>query len=116
MQFQQLFLWRAFGRPPRVTSRLNTDTSRFSSRGGHTRLQGDWSSDVCSSDLQHTAHDEADDDEHDRKFDKRKAARLHVRSPKYITGVRSVLASLRTFSSELIKKGLIPESIATLGV
>src|ERR1039457_2150838 len=25
----------------------------FSSRRRHTRLQGDWSSDVCSSDLQH---------------------------------------------------------------
>src|SRR5256885_10971905 len=29
----------------------------FSSRRRHTRLQGDWSSDVCSSDLSHpTAH------------------------------------------------------------
>src|SRR5256885_13893690 len=27
----------------------------FSSRRRHTRLQGDWSSDVCSSDLYHTA-------------------------------------------------------------
>src|SRR5256885_7943334 len=26
----------------------------FSSRRRHTRLQGDWSSDVCSSDLQHS--------------------------------------------------------------
>src|SRR6266446_8221199 len=26
----------------------------FSSRRRHTRLQGDWSSDVCSSDLRHT--------------------------------------------------------------
>src|SRR5256885_5051978 len=26
----------------------------FSSRRRHTRLQGDWSSDVCSSDLEHT--------------------------------------------------------------
>src|SRR5256885_8847662 len=28
----------------------------FSSRRRHTRLQGDWSSDVCSSDLCHLAH------------------------------------------------------------
>src|SRR5256885_11751051 len=28
----------------------------FSSRRRHTRLQGDWSSDVCSSDLDLTAH------------------------------------------------------------
>src|SRR5256885_12110382 len=28
----------------------------FSSRRRHTRLQGDWSSDVCSSDLQPTSH------------------------------------------------------------
>src|SRR3989454_8355458 len=27
----------------------------FSSRRRHTRLQGDWSSDVCSSDLEHFA-------------------------------------------------------------
>src|SRR5215467_15745065 len=27
----------------------------FSSRRRHTRLQGDWSSDVCSSDLEHLA-------------------------------------------------------------
>src|SRR5688500_20090554 len=32
---------------PRGASRLF-----FSSRGRHTRLQGDWSSDVCSSDLE----------------------------------------------------------------
>src|SRR5688500_20180989 len=30
----------------------------FSSRGRHTRLQGDWSSDVCSSDLEVGDHDE----------------------------------------------------------
>src|SRR5256885_7176786 len=29
----------------------------FSSRRRHTRLQGDWSSDVCSSDLQTTSYD-----------------------------------------------------------
>src|SRR5256885_3391989 len=29
----------------------------FSSRRRHTRLQGDWSSDVCSSDLMGTYHD-----------------------------------------------------------
>src|SRR5256885_4910522 len=28
----------------------------FSSRRRHTRLQGDWSSDVCSSDLSYTLH------------------------------------------------------------
>src|SRR5256885_10048874 len=28
-----------------------SDSFCFSSRGRHTRLQGDWSSDVCSSDL-----------------------------------------------------------------
>src|SRR5205807_4119512 len=28
----------------------------FSSRRRHTRLQGDWSSDVCSSDLDHGRH------------------------------------------------------------
>src|SRR5256885_6909844 len=28
----------------------------FSSRRRHTRLQGDWSSDVCSSDLTHAKH------------------------------------------------------------
>src|SRR2546426_11250907 len=29
----------------------------FSSRRRHTRLQGDWSSDVCSSDLEHLAEE-----------------------------------------------------------
>src|SRR5256885_7703846 len=29
----------------------------FSSRRRHTRLQGDWSSDVCSSDLPETRHE-----------------------------------------------------------
>src|SRR6266850_8144205 len=29
----------------------------FSSRRRHTRLQGDWSSDVCSSDLVYVTHD-----------------------------------------------------------
>src|SRR5688500_20233876 len=29
----------------------------FSSRGRHTRLQGDWSSDVCSSDLEVVGYD-----------------------------------------------------------
>src|SRR2546426_4986640 len=32
----------------------------FSSRRRHTRLQGDWSSDVCSSDLLHPLGDEVD--------------------------------------------------------
>src|SRR5688500_20144122 len=30
----------------------------FSSRRRHTRLQGDWSSDVCSSDLPSAAHEQ----------------------------------------------------------
>src|SRR5256885_4443870 len=30
---------------------MNTESLFFSSRRRHTRLQGDWSSDVCSSDL-----------------------------------------------------------------
>src|SRR5256885_11172270 len=34
---------------------LFTDIFFFSSRRRHTRLQGDWSSDVCSSDLQNGA-------------------------------------------------------------
>src|SRR5688500_20321118 len=32
----------------------------FSSRRRHTRLQGDWSSDVCSSDLERAVHVELD--------------------------------------------------------
>src|SRR5256885_3867829 len=35
---------------PRLTDSSETDVF-FSSRRRHTRLQGDWSSDVCSSDL-----------------------------------------------------------------
>src|SRR5205807_7143413 len=40
----------------------------FSSRRRHTRLQGDWSSDVCSSDLsrQRLAGGDADSERHDR--------------------------------------------------
>src|SRR5256885_9027457 len=37
-------------------SRLDTTSIFFSSRRRHTRLQGDWSSDVCSSDLQRESH------------------------------------------------------------
>src|SRR5688500_20300439 len=39
--------------PPRPGAESNADprTVFFSSRRRHTRLQGDWSSDVCSSDL-----------------------------------------------------------------
>src|SRR5205807_2861613 len=33
----------------------------FSSRRRHTRLQGDWSSDVCSSDLDHRLGSDIDD-------------------------------------------------------
>src|SRR5256885_11117579 len=40
----------------------------FSSRRRHTRLQGDWSSDVCSSDLQ-TATNEACPEKHRNKPD-----------------------------------------------
>src|SRR5256885_8442028 len=35
----------------RIAGRLPLDSFFFSSRRRHTRLQGDWSSDVCSSDL-----------------------------------------------------------------
>src|SRR5256885_11785742 len=35
-------------------SRRGLDSFFFSSRRRHTRLQGDWSSDVCSSDLRTT--------------------------------------------------------------
>src|SRR5256885_8595363 len=35
-----------------ISSRLLTYFFFFSSRRRHTRLQGDWSSDVCSSDLE----------------------------------------------------------------
>src|SRR5205807_7201179 len=38
----------------------------FSSRRRHTRLQGDWSSDVCSSDLQDRRAVEVEDDVGDR--------------------------------------------------
>src|SRR5256885_6710850 len=37
--------------PGRLTERLRILCFFFSSRRRHTRLQGDWSSDVCSSDL-----------------------------------------------------------------
>src|SRR5256885_9380851 len=46
----------------RVASVLVSDwclTFFFSSRRRHTRLQGDWSSDVCSSDLHHCAQEPA---------------------------------------------------------
>src|SRR5256885_3755936 len=36
--------------PPKVPAVLGGGTCFFSSRRRHTRLQGDWSSDVCSSD------------------------------------------------------------------
>src|SRR5256885_3848693 len=36
----------------------------FSSRRRHTRLQGDWSSDVCSSDLEDTLHAQIHKDSH----------------------------------------------------
>src|ERR1022692_2546369 len=39
----------------------------FSSRRRHTRLQGDWSSDVCSSDLEHTSELQAEDGIRDYK-------------------------------------------------
>src|SRR5215467_6236985 len=41
--------------PPYPCSALFTIIFFFSSRRRHTRLQGDWSSDVCSSDLEATA-------------------------------------------------------------
>src|SRR5256885_10705893 len=46
-------------------SRAEEDCSQrgsffFSSRRRHTRLQGDWSSDVCSSDLYQPSHANAD--------------------------------------------------------
>src|SRR5256885_11042265 len=37
---------------PRSASMIITSCFVFSSRRRHTRLQGDWSSDVCSSDLE----------------------------------------------------------------
>src|SRR5256885_17171718 len=40
-----------------LTSRLVLFVLFFSSRRRHTRLQGDWSSDVCSSDLDGRAED-----------------------------------------------------------
>src|SRR5256885_6048846 len=42
---------------PKTSKSLITRVARFcSSRRRHTRLQGDWSSDVCSSDLVGLAH------------------------------------------------------------
>src|SRR5256885_10073308 len=38
------------------TSTVSLSCFFFSSRRRHTRLQGDWSSDVCSSDLDAAAH------------------------------------------------------------
>src|SRR5256885_7052451 len=38
-------------RPPECSRSLAPEVFFFSSRRRHTRLQGDWSSDVCSSDL-----------------------------------------------------------------
>src|SRR5256885_8556564 len=46
--------WRWNGVSTSITGRETKKSSRFfffSSRRRHTRLQGDWSSDVCSSDL-----------------------------------------------------------------
>src|SRR5688500_20096580 len=40
----------------------------FSSRRRHTRLQGDWSSDVCSSDLEDARHPGADQHHEGRLF------------------------------------------------
>src|SRR5256885_6815797 len=42
----------------------------FSSRRRHTRLQGDWSSDVCSSDLTARASDE-------ERVERQRVARMH---------------------------------------
>src|SRR2546426_4903340 len=56
----------------------------FSSRRRHTRLQGDWSSDVCSSDL-YRCHTErhatlVDYEKRDHQRDKRKEPKLKTRS------------------------------------
>src|SRR5256885_7800029 len=46
------FVQRTSGRPMFIGDLVTVCIFFFSSRRRHTRLQGDWSSDVCSSDLQ----------------------------------------------------------------
>src|SRR2546426_3219382 len=48
----------------------------FSSRRRHTRLQGDWSSDVCSSDLL-SGHEEIVRQQHGVEVEAREAAPVH---------------------------------------
>src|SRR2546426_3499162 len=70
----------------------------FSSRRRHTRLQGDWSSDVCSSDLLRTANREV---------------RLSGMKSDFVSNVshelRTPLASIRVFA-ELLRLGRVQRS------
>src|SRR3989454_94582 len=56
----------------------------FSSRRRHTRLQGDWSSDVCSSDLDHDDRRDLETREHVR----RGQSRIHVARVRRHCGAR----------------------------
>src|SRR5256885_10823013 len=55
-----------------------TSFSFFSSRRRHTRLQGDWSSDVCSSDLRNQATPTAKDISDATSRDNQRGERQHV--------------------------------------
>src|SRR5256885_2863560 len=82
----------AWSAPYRVLSRLPQSCFFFSSRRRHTRLQGDWSSDVCSSDLLTRMEDEL----HKRVIGQEEAivavsrsirrARAGIKDPKRPTG------------------------------
>src|SRR5256885_15860277 len=61
---------------------LNSFVFFFSSRRRHTRLQGDWSSDVCSSDLGGATRNRRDEgrQRRSRLAESTRLARIHFRS------------------------------------
>src|SRR2546426_8586457 len=73
----------------------------FSSRRRHTRLQGDWSSDVCSSDLRRGFIRQRVPQQHRRRQDRR--ARIGLALPRNV-GCRAVedRKSTRLNSSHLV--------------
>src|ERR1022692_1997028 len=67
---------------------IKSITFFFSSRRRHTRLQGDWSSDVCSSDLGYSLAKRSNMVRGDAK-DKRKEERNNeAEQPKWFSGLR----------------------------
>src|SRR5215467_15375431 len=74
----------------------------FSSRRRHTRLQGDWSSDVCSSDLSRTASGVP-------RVARAKAARWHVLLPCVAAAIAGTLLSVEAWHGSRLREERLAE-------